>query len=145
MPNRRRYPRNTSARVIAAGLDLAMGVRMLLPDDIFGTNRGYDILDRIFFGDTPFGLMTLTCGALAAAALFSDRFTWPAIAATVISLANWSIVAIALWKTNPSQIGSLAYTAIGATNIYALAHTARWQWQRKNPTGGNQSVGAQVG
>jgi hypothetical protein len=142
---RRRYPRRTSARVIAASLDVAVGVRMLMPDDIFGTNPGYRLLDRIFFGDIPFGLVTLTCGLVGIAALRSDHFTWPAIITTIVALANWSIVAIALLKVNPGQIGSLAYVAIAATNIYALAHTARWQWMRGNPTGGNQSARAEVG
>ena len=133
MPNRRRYPRSTSARIIASWLDVAIGVRLLMPDDILGGNPGYSLIRAIFYGDVPFGLITVVCGTVGVAAMFSTRLTWPAVITYVVSLAVWSTTSIALFWVNVGQIGSLAYIAIAATNGFALAHSARWQWQQKNP------------
>ena len=133
MPNRRRYPQRTSARVIAGFFDVTVGMRLLAPDDILGAVPGYRIANQVFFGDELLGGALLVGGLLMVGGLYTDALTWPAVVATVLSLATWATFALAIFWVNPAQIGSLAYIAIAVTNGFALAHTARWQWQRTNP------------
>lgn len=130
-----RYPRVTSARTLAALFDLAVAVRLLLPDDILGNPQasGYRLLDVHFGGDLSLGLALLAYGALMTTGLYTDRWCRPVAVATWLSLMTWVLVAIDIALVSLSQIGTLAYLLIAAMNGYAYAHLTEWRAQlRRN-------------
>lgn len=118
-------PRGTSARILAACFNIAVGVRMLLPDDILGNdhNPSYRLINAHFFGDVPFGLMLLVYGAAMVFGLRSDRAPQLVHVASWLSMLTWLVVAIDIAAAiGLSQIGTLVYTLVVALNGFAYAH-----------------------
>lgn len=117
-------PRATSARVLAACFNLAVALRVLMPDEILGNphNHGYRLINVHFFGDIPFGLMLLLYGGVMLVGLRTDR--WPMLmhVATWLSLLTWTLVAVDIAIVNFSQIGSLVYALVAFLNGYAYLH-----------------------
>lgn len=127
-----RYPRVTSARVLSALFNLAVGLRLLWPDDSLGSSPAYDLVERLFLGDVGLGMGALLMGAAMGASLYTERVDRPAIAATLLGLATWVVFALGLLFTNGSQIGTFAYgiLAVGC-HAYALAHLLSWRDQQR--------------
>lgn len=126
-----RYPRVTSARVLAALFDVAVGLRLLWPDNILGNPlaSGYRLLDQHFYGDVPLGLALLAFGAVMTAGLYTDRGMRVVAGATWLSLMTWLLVAVDIALVSISQIGSLVYVLVAVMNGYAYAHLTEWRAQ----------------
>lgn len=128
------YPRVTSARVLAAALNVGMGVRLLLPDDVLGSSTGYRLLRAHVFGDAPLGAVLLALGLVMGASLYTDRWRKAPSVATFLSMLTWGLVAVDLAIVNPSQMGTIAYGVLAAMNGYAYAHLAEWRDQQRRAT-----------
>lgn len=124
------YPRVTSARVLAALFNAAVGFRLLLPDDSLDSSPGYRLAAVHFVDDVPFGLVLLALGAIQAFGLYSDRAGRLVDFATWGGLLTWLLFAIDLTLVNPSQLGTFAYgiLAVGV-HLYAYAHLLQWREQ----------------
>lgn len=133
-----RYPRVTSARVLSAGFNLAVGLRLLGPDDILGNprNPSYALLDRHFFGDVPLGVMLVALGAVMTVGLYTDRAGRVVGAATAWSVITWGLVAVDITLISLSQLGTLVYLLVAAMNCYAYAHLTAWRAQLRRGSGG---------
>lgn len=123
------YPRVTSARVLSALLNVAMGVRLLCPDAMLDSTAGYRLLRAHVLGDAPLGLVLLALGAVMTASLYTDRGGRLPGLATFASMLTWLLVAVDLAIANPSQMGTVGYGVLAAMNGYALAHLLGWRDQ----------------
>lgn len=116
-------PKATSARTLSAFFNVAVGLRLLLPDDILNANPGYRLLDQHFFGDIPFGLACLIFGVVMCFAIFTDYAPRKLIhAASWLSMITWLLVAFDISKVNISQFGSLVYMLVAALNAWGYWH-----------------------
>src|SRR4051794_4734004 len=125
------YPRVTSARVMAAVVDVAVGVRLLCPDEVLASSPGYRLMLEHFRADWPLGLALLAFGAVMVAALYRDRFGRAVDVATWLALITWGLVAVDLALVNISQLGTLAYGLVAVLHGYAYAHLLAWREQRR--------------
>lgn len=126
------YPKVTSARVLSALFDVAVGLRLLWPDDSLGSSPGYALARAHFFGDAWLGAGLLVMGLVMGASLYAERLDKPAAVATVLGLVTWALFALDLLLTNGSQIGTFAYGILAAGgHAYALAHLLSWCDQRR--------------
>lgn len=126
-----RYPRASSARILAVAFDLAVAVRLLMPDDILGVNPSYRIANAMFFGDVGLGLGLLVYGAIMATSLVTDG--WPRFVQVVtwVALVTWLAFGIALTIDNAGQIGTIAYGLAVGVHGFAFWHLLMWQHQLK--------------
>jgi hypothetical protein len=127
------YPRVTSARLLSALFDLAVGLRLLWPDDVLGSTGGYRLLALAFRGDVPLGVALLAFGAAQAAGLYTDRHGRVVDVATWLAMITWGLIGVLLAVTNPSQLGTLAYTLAAAIHAFAYAHLLAWRGQLRCP------------
>lgn len=126
-----RYPRVTSARVLSSLFNLAVGLRLLWPDDSLGSSAGYRLAEAHFLGDAVLGTGLLVMGAIMAASLYTDRLDKIAGTATLLGLATWGLFAFDLALINGSQIGTFAYGILAAGgHCYALSHLLFYRDQR---------------
>jgi hypothetical protein len=134
---RHHLPRVTSARTVAALLNVAMGVRLLWPDEILTNpaNPGYQQLARHVFGDVPLALALLTLGVVMTTGLYTDRWQRIVEGATWLSLLTWVVVAVDIALVNVSQLGTLVYAWVAVVNGYAYAHLREWQEQLRRNAG----------
>ena len=113
----------TSARVLSALVNLAIGLRLLWPDDSLGSSPAYAMAETHFFGDVGLGVSLTLMGAVMWASLFTGRVDRLALAATFLALATWVLFAIDLLIENGSQIGTFAYgIPVAGGHAYAFAH-----------------------
>jgi hypothetical protein len=124
-----RYPRVTSARVLAALFDVAVGVRLLCPDEILTDGSAYALIERHFFGDIPLGIGLLLFGGVMTASLYTDRLLRATDVANLLALLTWVLFAVDLTITNVSQLGTLVYALVAAMHGYAYAHLSAWRDQ----------------
>lgn len=135
------YPRVTSARVLAAMFDIAVGLRLLWPDNILGNPQiqAYRLLNAHFHGDAPLGLGLLVFGAVMLAGLYTDRCSRLVGAATWLSMLTWIVVAIDIALVTLSQLATVSYILVVALNAYAYAHLVEWrQQQARRARGGSR-------
>lgn len=132
------YPQVTSARVLAAVFNLAVGLRLLWPDDSLGSSSGYTLARSHFlwnqFGDAPLGLGLVAFGLVMGVSLYveSCRVAYAAAAVTLLGLATWVLFALDLLLDNGSQIGTFAYGILaGGVHCYALSHLLSWLDQQR--------------
>ena len=126
-----RYDRVTSARVLSAVFNLAVGLRLLWPDDSLVSSPAYGTVRAVFFGDGGLGAGLLLMGLVAGSALYTDAFERLAAAVTLLGLATWIVFAFGLLRDNGSQIGTLAYGILAAgVHAYAFAHLLAYRDQR---------------
>lgn len=127
-----RYPRVTSARVLATVFDIAVGLRLLWPDDSLGSSEGYRYAETHFLGDVGLGGGLLLMGLVMGTSLYTDRIDKIAGAVTLLALATWVLFAYDLLLVNGSQIGTFAYGILAAgVHGYALAHLLSWRDQQR--------------
>jgi len=122
------YPRVTSARVLASLFNLAVGVRLLMPDTILDNpaNPSYRLASVHFLGDVPLGVGLLVYGAAMVASLYTDRWEVVPSVATWLSLVTWLLFAVDLALVNISQLGTLVYLLVAALNGFAYWHLLLW-------------------
>lgn len=123
------WPRVTSARLLAACFDLAVGLRLLWPDEILGGSPSYAYLQQHFIGDVPLGIALLLFGGAMFASLYGDRAGELVDVAHWLSLLTWLLVAIDIGRVSISQIGSLVYGLVAVLNGFAYWHLRLWRRQ----------------
>lgn len=121
-----RVPKLTSARVLAAGFNVAAGLRLLAPDDILSNPLapGYRLLRTHFNNDIPLGLALLAFGVVMVAAFYTDQ-RWTSVA-TWLSFLTWVVVAVDIALVSLSQLGSLVYILVACLNAWAYVHHTLW-------------------
>ena len=124
------YGRVTSARVLSAGFDLVVGLRLLFPDDTLASSAGYRLAAQHFVNDYLFGGVLAAIGALLVAGLYTDRLGRALDAASLLGMALWGLFAFDLAWVNPAQIGSFAYAGFAVAHVYAYAHLLSWRDQQ---------------
>lgn len=122
----------TSARVLAALFNFAVGLRLLWPDNSLGGSPAYELVNRHFLGDVWLGIGLLVMGLLMGVSLYTERIDKVAAAVTVLGLVTWVLFAVDLFLTNGSQIGTFVYGILaGGCHAYALAHLLSWRDQHE--------------
>ena len=130
------YPRVTSVRILAPLFNLAVGVRLLMPDPILDNpaNVSYRLAAVHFRGDVFLGVGLLLYGAAMVASLYTDRWEAVPSVATWLSLVTWLLFAVDLALVNPSQLGTLVYLLVAALNGFAYWHLLLWHRNMRHNT-----------
>lgn len=128
----RLYPHQPSSRVLAAGWNVVVGVRLLLPDRILSDprNPAYRVALTHFVGDVPLGLVALILGAVMLAGLYTSRGRSIVLAATGLALLTWLLFAVDIALAFLPQLGTIVYAQVAVLHAFAYWHTVAYNRQQ---------------